>query len=296
MEFRQLSYFVHIVNEKSFTKASLKLHVSQSALSKMIKILEDEIGAKLLKRKGKEIMLTDIGKNLYQKSKPLVDQFEDVCDYVDNIANTEEGSITVGIPPVIGTCLFPQILPAFYEKFPRINLVVVEEGARTVYEKVSDEKIDIGIVIKPVDDEKFSIFPVIEDKMMLVVHKDHPLVGRSSVTMKDIRDENLVLLNKTFMLHHNIIAACNLAGFKPNITMESANWDFLLALASIRQGVTILPRPIVIKYRSPDIRAIPIEDELLNWSIMIIANKQKLIPSVARKFIKFTQENACFQE
>jgi DNA-binding transcriptional LysR family regulator len=296
MEFRQLYYFVQIVNEKSFTKASLKLHVTQSALSKMIRHLEDDIGCELLKRTNREVHLTDIGSTLYEKSKKLSVQFDDICNYVNNIANTEEGTISVGIPPVIGTCLFPRILPQFQEKYPKINLNIVEEGANTVYQKVLNETLDVGIVIRPVDENEFDIYPVIEDDIALAVHKEHHLAGKRSVKVVEVANENFVLLNDTFMLYHNIISACSKAGFQPKIMMQSANWDFLLAMVSGKQGVTMLPSPICKKFNNKNIRIIPITDELLKWSIVIITKKFKLMPSVENIFIDFTQKNACFHD
>ncbi|MCM3664021.1 LysR family transcriptional regulator [Mesobacillus subterraneus] len=291
MDTRQLSYFVQVAKDQSFTVAARHLHLSQPALSKMIKKLEEDLGVQLFDRSEHKMTLTDAGERLFEEGQKLLSDMEAITESILDTKNLRTGNVSVGIPPVIGTCYFPPLIANFRHDYPGINLSIIENGAVTVYEMVEKGFVDLGLVILPELSDRIEYIPVTEDEVVLVVHNDHPLASKDKVLFEDLKDESFALLDETFLLHHHVIKACREAGFEPNIYFKSSQWDFLTELVCLNQGISILPRPILARFNSQNIKQIPIEHPELKWRIAIILKKNRYVSFAAKKFIEFVKEH-----
>jgi DNA-binding transcriptional LysR family regulator len=291
MEIRQLTYFTEVAKERSFTIAARNLHISQPALSKMVKNLEEELGVLLFDRSEKYLFLTDAGEQLYEHAQKLLSDFESLSESIRDTEQLKKGHIKVGIPPVIGTSYFPKLIAGFRQLYPGVTLSILEEGAMNISNQVKDGSIDAGVIILPVDENKFDYIPIVADENILIVHRSHRLASRDYVHYEDLRDENFVLLNETFKLHHHIIASCRQSGFEPNVTLKSSQWDFVAELVSMNQGISILPRPILDKFNSGMILQIPINHPSVKWEIAIILKKGRYTSFALRRFIEYVKEN-----
>lgn len=291
MDTRQLTYFVQVAKDNSFTVAARNLHLSQPALSKMIKKLEDDLGVQLFDRSEHKMSLTDAGERLFEEGQRILSEMDSITESIQDTKNLRTGNVSVGIPPVIGTSYFPPLIANFRNDFPGINLSIIENGAVTVYEMVEKGYVDLGLVILPELSDRIEYIPVTEDKVVLIVHNDHPLANREKVVIEDLKDESFALLDETFLLHHHVIKACREAGFEPNIYFKSSQWDFLTELVCLNQGISILPRPILARFNSKSIKQIPIDHPELTWRIAIIMKKNRYVSYAAKKFIEYVKEN-----
>ncbi|MCM3764185.1 LysR family transcriptional regulator [Neobacillus niacini] len=291
MEIRQLTYFTEVAKEKSFTIAARNLHISQPALSKMVKNLEDELGVQLFDRSEKFLHLTDAGEQLYERAQKLLFEFESLSESIRDTEQLKKGHIKVGIPPVIGTSYFPKLIAGFRQLYPGVILSILEEGAMNISDRVEDGSIDAGVIILPVDETKFDFIPIFSDENKLIVHRSHPLASKEVIDYEDLKDESFVLLNETFKLHHHIIASCRQSGFEPNITIKSSQWDFIAELVAMNQGISILPRPILDKFNSGMILQIPINHPSVRWDIAIILKKGRYTSYALRRFIEYVKQN-----
>lgn len=291
MDTRQLSYFVQVAKDKSFTLAAGNLHLSQPALSKMIKKLEDDLGVQLFDRSEHKMTLTDAGERLFEEGQRLLSEMDSITESIQDTKNLKTGNVSVGIPPVIGTSYFPPLIANFRTDYPGINLSIIENGAVTVYEMVEKGYVDLGLVILPELSDRIEYIPVTEDKAVLIVHNDHPLAKRDKVVFEDLKDETFALLNETFLLHHHVVDACREAGFEPNIYFKSSQWDFLTELVCLNQGISIMPRPILARFNSKSIKQIPIDHPAMTWRIAIILKKNRYISFAAKKFIEYVKDN-----
>lgn len=291
MDTRQLMYFVQVAKDNSFTVAARNLHLSQPALSKMIKKLEDDLGVQLFDRSEHKMTLTDAGERLFEEGQRLLSEMDSITEAIQDTKNLKTGKVSVGIPPVIGTSYFPRLIADFRHDYPGINLSIIENGAVTVYEMVEKGFVDLGIVILPELSDRIEYIPVTEDEVVLVVHKDNPLASREKVGFEDLKDESFALLNETFLLHHHVITACREAGFEPNVYFKSSQWDFLTELVCLNQGITILPRPILARFNSRNIKQIKIDHPEMKWRIAIIVKKNRYVSFAANKFIDYVKEH-----
>lgn len=297
MNNKQLTYFIEVVKQKSFTKAAERLYLCQSALSKTIKLMENELGVQLIDRTSRSFKLTPEGTIFYENGqktlKNINDEMQRLCDSI----NVARGTISVGIPPVIGASYFTKIIYDFKKQYPDITLKVLEVGANTVKDKVDEGEIDIGVVILPFHSDGFHVTPVIKNTNVLIVNKNHPLLsdavcidGKMTVPFIKLRNEKFISLNNTYMLYYRTIEMCRKAGFEPNIVYESTQWDFVADMVALNQGIAVLPKPILKKFKSEDIRLLELTEPEFPWNIAVIIKKDKYISNAINNFIQLVAE------
>ena len=201
--------------------------------------------------------------------------------------------LRIGVPPVISTVYFSQLLFRFIKQYPNIELEISEVGANIVQNQINAGNIDIGVVILPIiNTDNYHIIPAMSSDNALIVNKDHPLASRDEVDFKELEHEDFLILDRTYMLHDRIIKNCEIAGFYPHITTESSQWDFLAEMVSYNQGISILPVPIMKRFYSSDrIKMIRLKEPEFPWNIAMIFKKEKLITAQMEEFIHFVVNN-----
>ena len=293
MNLKHLSYFVDISKRESFTKAADDIYVSQSALSKSVKSLEQELNVTLIDRTSKSFNLTEEGRILYVEGEKLLQYIDESQDEIIEKIHRNRRRLRIGVPPVISTVYFSQLLFRFIKQYPNIELEISEVGANIVQNWINAGNIDIGVVILPIiNSDNYHIIPAMSSDNALIVNKDHPLASRDEVDFKELEHEDFLILDRTYMLHDRIIKNCEIAGFYPHITTESSQWDFLAEMVAYNQGISILPVPIMKRFYSSDrIKMIRLKEPEFPWNIAMIFKKEKLITAQMEEFIHFVVNN-----
>ncbi|MFD4819855.1 LysR family transcriptional regulator [Peribacillus butanolivorans] len=287
MDIRHLTYFIEVAKNKSFTKASEALHLSQSTLSKVVKSLEEELNIELIDRSARQIELTEAGEIVLAEGEMIMESLNDLSIHLYDLMNLKKGKIKIGIPPIIGFLFFPKIIKKFNTLYPDIKIKLFEDGANKVKHEVRDGVLDLGVVILPVDGEEFDVVPFVYEELALFVHITHPLAQREKVEMKELQNETFILFKKDFALHDLIIKECLKAGFRPEIAYESTEWEFISGMIEENLGVSIFPRPIAKKVDQDLIKAIPIVNPSFPWKLGFISKKKNYASHAVREFIRY---------
>lgn len=288
MNIRELNYFIEVAKVKSFTKASQNLFICQSALSKAIKSFENDLDIKLIDRTSKSFKLTPEGQLLFENGIIALKVINEQLTMLLDSVSLEKGKIKLGVPPVISTIYFTSLIQTFKDNYPSINLQIVEAGANTVKNKVDRGEIDIGVVILPFNSNNFTVTPIFQSEVVVIVNKKHPFATREEVSLLELKTESFISLDETYMLYDRIKFRCNQAGFEPNIISTSSQWDFVAEMVALNQGIAILPRPILSRFHSKNIKLLKIK-EGFPWNIAFIVRKDKYISKAIKLFIEFTQ-------
>lgn len=290
MELRELEHFIAVVDYDGFSKAATNIYVSQPTLSKSIKKLEETLGVILFERSTRTLELTDAGELVYNKALKIISATEELKTSLDDLLHVPSGEIKIGIPPLIGTLFFPMIAKQFDQLHPQISLQLVEHGAKRIEYFIEDGKVDVGIVVLPVSEKRFTISPFINEEFQLFVHTNHPLAHRDIVQLGELKNEAFILFNKEFSLHHLVINECeSKGGFTPNISYESSQWDVIAELVSAELGITLLPKTIYTKMDRTNIITIPIETPPM-WELAIITKKDRYLSYAVRSLLEFLHE------
>ncbi len=291
VDIRQLSYFIGVAEHRSFTKAAEALHVTQPTLSKMIRALEDELAAQLFDRTVTPIELTDAGAALLPSAKQVVRGMERIKSEMDDVVHLAQGTVRLGIPPMIGMRFFPAAIERFHARYPGIQLEMIEQGGRRIEADIEHGALDIGFVIEPIaHSERFHAHPCIDEQLRLVMHPEHRLASRGSVELTELSAESFVLFREEFTIRHLIADACMRAGYQPQVAFESAQWDFIAEMVGIRLGVTLLPESVCRLLSTDRFRVVPIAPQPIPWRMSMIWRRDHYISHAARAWIQSIRE------
>ncbi|WP_342600599.1 LysR family transcriptional regulator [Psychrobacillus sp. FSL H8-0483] len=291
MELRDIKSFIEVANHRSFTKATEYSYLSQPSLSKAVKKLEEELHVKLFDRSTRHLELTDAGKIVYRQGQQALNLLNELPNLLNELIEIDTGEIKIGIPPLIGTLFFPYIARTFHDQYPNVKLELVELGAKLIEQLVEEGKIDLGLIVLPIDELVFNVYPFINDEFVLYINQDHPLAKHTSIALSELKDEQFIIFTKDFALHDFIINTCKEAGFTPTISYKSSQWDLILELVASNLGITLLPKSIFEKQNNPIIKTISLQKPSLLWQLAIVTKKDAYQSFALRKFLKmFTKD------
>lgn len=291
MDIKNIAYFIELAKEKNFTRAAENLHISQPALSKAIKLLEYETNTKLIDRNTKMFRLTQQGEAFFENAKKALDVINFEMYKLEDSLTYSKKILKLGLPPVIGAAYFPSIIAKFQEEYPNIEIKIIEEGSNEIRQKVKDEEIELGVTIIPIQSKTLNTIPIAKGDVVLVVNKKHKLANKRYIDIKELKDEKFITFNEDFMMHDKTIDACKECGFEPYITLKTSQWDFIIEMVSLNQGITIIPKPIVKRFTVDDIKMIPIKSPEISWDVGFILKNNEYISTTTKLFIEYVQKN-----
>ncbi|WP_029306096.1 LysR family transcriptional regulator, partial [Aeromonas dhakensis] len=152
MDIRALRYFVELVREQSFTRASEKLFVTQPTISKMIRNMEEELGQPLLSRAGRRFTLTDSGRVLFNRAQTILAEMQQLEAELADLQSLQFGRLALGIPPMVGH-VYADLIRAYRSRYPKVELSIVEYGGRRIEQAVLEGELDLAITMLPTREE-----------------------------------------------------------------------------------------------------------------------------------------------
>ena len=198
MEIRVLRYFLTVVREEGINRAAEVLHITQPTLSRQLSQLEEEIGVKLFHRGARKITLTNEGILLRRRAEEilaLVDRTEQELVEQDELV---EGRIVIGGGELAAMQELPEIMGAFREKYPLVTFDIFTGNADLVKEQMEKGLIDIGVLLEPIDMEKFDFIRLKgKEQWVVLMRPDDPLAEKESIRAKDLENAPLILPRRT---------------------------------------------------------------------------------------------------
>ncbi|MBS1473325.1 MAG: LysR family transcriptional regulator [Oscillospiraceae bacterium] len=289
MELRELRYFVQIARDHSYTRAAEHLYVSQPALSKMMKKLEGELQVPLLDVRSGGVYLTDYGETLYEKTVPLLNEFDALQNFAKDVRCVKNGKLRVGVTPMLGTLYLVDIMVNFCNQYPGVELKLVENGSKEIRRQLMEGNIDIGLCISGDENEYTENTVLFQDEMIVCVHASSPLARHASLEISELKNEPLNFYSSASTLFTQIKERCIQAGFEPKINISSTKVNMLMQMTSRGVGSCILPRPYAKKYLLPNLKMIPIEGGF-PWVGCLVKNKSVYQPYVSHLFEQYVME------
>jgi len=289
VELRALRYFVEVVRQQSFTVAAEQMYVTQPTISKMVKALEDEIGSPLLLRDGRQMVLTDAGRIVYQRGQDVLAAQAQLQKELDDLGTLGRGTLTIGIPPM-GGALFTPAIAAFRQRYPKVELKLIEEGSRAVEAALIDGELELGGVLLPVDPEKIDALPMTRQRLWLVARKGARWDAVQEVPLADLANEPYVFYGESLALNDIVQRACRTAGFAPTIVSRSEHWDFMVALVLAGVGIALLPAPYCRRLDAAEFTCRPVVEPEILWEIAIGWRRNGYLSHAARAWLDVARE------
>lgn len=291
MDIKQISYFMAVAQEGSFSRAAEKLEVSQPTLSMAVKKLEEELGAELFYSFNRRQNLTDEGLRLKEGAAKLLEVYQETIENVKLSDYVGSGAVTLGLSPLFGACFFGDLIPSFSAAYPNIKINMLEDGANKIDELVEKGEVDLAVTLNTERMASFASCHFSTQRNVALLHKKHPLANAKSITVADLKEDSFAIFNQDFILNRQIMSACHAAGFRPKIALLSSQWDFMVELVSRNRAVSILPKLVLDKHPDPNVVCVPLMDSMKYWDIVLAWNKQKYMSKSCRLFLDYVKEN-----
>ncbi|KVE26624.1 LysR family transcriptional regulator [Burkholderia singularis] len=289
MELRALRYFIEVVRQQSFTVAAEQMHVTQPTISKMVKSLEDEIGSPLLLRDGRQMVLTDAGRIVFQRGQDVLAAHAQLQAELNDLGTLGRGELTIGIPP-LGGALFTPAIAEFRARYPKIELKLFEQGARMIEAALVSGELELGGVLEPVDPAVFDVLPMVRAPLWLVARRGARWDTAATVPLADLAGEPFVFYAESLALHDAVLDACRQAGFAPQVVSRSGHWDFMAALVHAGVGIALLPAPYCRRLDAAQFTCRPIVEPEITWAIAIGWLKKGYLSHAARAWLDVARE------
>ncbi len=194
MEIRVLRYFLTVVREESITKASEVLHITQPTLSRQLAQMEEEIGVKLFDRGTRKIKLTNGGILLRRRAEEILQLVDKTERELVEQEEQVEGKIFIGCGETASVQLLPKLIDSFRQKYPRVSFDIFTATADLVKEQMNKGLVDIGLLLEPIDMEKYDFIRLnIKENWGVLMRPDDPLSEKEAVTAKDLSTLPLIL-------------------------------------------------------------------------------------------------------
>jgi LysR family hydrogen peroxide-inducible transcriptional activator len=243
MTVQQLYYFSAVVSQGSFQQAAAHCHITQPALSMLIRKLEQELEIDLLDRSVQPIVPTAAGKKLLEQARLVLREMQRFGELAQEIRGEQSGELRVGIIPTLAPYLLPLMLEKFSKTFPHVQLVVNEMTSAAIVDSILHEKIDCGLLATPFDSGKLLVQPLFSEPFVAYVSRKHPAFKKSTLQAVDIPADELLLMAEGHCLRSQALQLCSSTdkNTKSPLRYESGSIETLRRLVEQGRGLTILP-------------------------------------------------------
>ena len=285
MEIQQLYYYMALYTQKNFTEAGYACNMTQGALSKQIRKLENELGITLIRRNTRKFELSKEGEIFLSYAKKMTGTYEEM---LKNVQKNQE--IKIGCMPVLAPYHFARLVADFRKEYPDIKLVIDERIASEIQE--NSDRYDFLILRENMmeDQKKFRFSPLYDDKLCAVLYEKHPLYGRDRLQLKELKDDVFIFPERGSGSYEVFYKSCEKAGFEPKIAFEFPQANTIMSFVSEGVGVTITFSTVYREAKCAGVKMIPLEDEL-HSVISLFYRKNKPLDYAKKQFLNYVREH-----
>lgn len=246
MLLRHIRYFLAVAEHGNFTRAAEALHVSQPTLSQQMKQLEDVLGAQLLDRSGRTIRLTDAGEAYAQYARRAMQDLDAGKRAIHDARDLTRGDLRLAMTPTFTAYLVGPLVARFHDRYPGINLSVLEMNQDQIEALLAQDELDIGIGFMDARSADVESQPWFVEALALVVGKRHPYATRQQpLSLREFANEPRVLLNGDFATRVHIDRHCQQRGIKPRIAIEANSVGGIIEMVQHSNRLaTVLPEEV----------------------------------------------------
>jgi LysR family hydrogen peroxide-inducible transcriptional activator len=239
---RHLRYLCTLAEHLHFGRAAAACAVTQSTLSAGIQELEAGLGASLVERTKRRVLLTPTGQEVVARARRILREIEDLVDRARGAQEPLAGDLRVGVIPTIGPYLLPKVLPRLAERYPKLRLYLREDQTAPLVEQLGEGKLDALVLALPYDIGDLETMTLGQDELMLVAPATHPLAKKKVVAPADLDAVQVLLLEDGHCLRSQSLRACQLAGAERHEVFQGTSLRTLVPMVASGLGLTLLPK------------------------------------------------------
>lgn len=262
MNLRELEYLVAVAEERHFHKAAKRCFVSQPTLSGQLKKLEDELGVLLVERSTRQVVMTDVGKAVTEQARRILAQVKGIREIAQTSQDVMAGDLHLGLIPTLAPYLLPQIMQKIHKQYPKLKLWLHEYQTAVLLDKLHRAELDLLILALPVDTDEFAELDLFQESFLLAVPRGEELAGKPIISMGDLDNREMLLLEEGHCLRHQALEVCFMAGATENSAFQASSLETLRHMVGEGMGLTLMPELAVPdkQTKKDPIRYLPFEN------------------------------------
>lgn len=279
-----LNTFVEVSRIGNLSRAAEALQTDQSTVSRKIAKLEEEVGVALFERIGRSIRLTQAGRRFVGRAERVISETRDAVAEAAGTVSAETGEVHVGFLHTVGARWLPERLASFLQRYPGVRFVLEEGNADEVVAGVLSGGFDLGILgPPPANAPELKVAPLFRERVAVVVPAGHRLVGRSSVTLRELAEEPLILPRSRTGLRRVIDEAFNRQGLSERVAYEGDDFTIVQGMVEAGLGITLLPMPLPTP--SSRVAVVPLRDPIAR-TMALCWDGRRTLPPAAELFLR----------
>ena len=292
MNLMQLKYFNAVCTFGTVSGAADYLHIAQPSVSNAIKELESEFGITLFKRHHRGMVLTSEGEHLLRMSKELLERAERTEKIMKDMGR-EKKTLILGVPPMTGSLILPNIYRKFLSQNEDINLEIVECGRQEMIKRITEDRLDMAFISHNQQIESgISAYRVSRLEIVCGTTKQNPVSEKKELSPNELSDIPLVMFEDGFFQTAEIKKWFAKEGVTPNILMQTAQLSTMLSIISSNTAVGFMFKKLIEK--NPDIVPISMSPSVF-VDISLVWKKDKYFFSGMRRFKEFLNNESLFE-
>lgn len=295
MDIWQLKIFTSVVDEKSFSKASRAIHLSQPTVSSHIKELEEYFDCRLLDRLGREVIPTKAGEILYTYAQKIISLTGKAEYAVSEFLGRIRGELVIGGSTIPSGYIIPALIGPFTEQYPEVSISLFTGDTDRIIGKIETGEIEIGIVGAKSESRNIDQVKLVDDEMKLVVPADHPWGDRESVTCSMLFGEPYLGREEGSGTWKSVARSMREKGFDPeglNIRVRLGNTAAVIQGILNRAGISILSTMAVRHYvKTGLLKTLTIHDLDLDRCFYLTCHRKRTLSPVSKTFAEFAGRN-----
>jgi DNA-binding transcriptional LysR family regulator len=286
MELRQLEHFVAVAEERHFTNAAARCHIAQSALSRSILLLEQELGAALLVRTTRLVELTESGRQLLAEARRTLEAAASARAAVDEVQGLLRGTLSIGAVPTGGLLDLPLLLSHFHQQYPAIEIQLLGGGGSTMLiEAVQTGRIDLALVTMPTQvPARLHATPLATQPYVFMCAPSHPLADRPTLSLDTVACEPFVDFQPGAAIRAANDHAFGAADVERRVPFQVDHVSIILDVVAQGLGVAIVPRYVAAG--DDTVRWVPLSGPLPVWTLCALTPAARLVSPSARKVLE----------
>ena len=241
MNLRALQYFVKLADLRHFSKAADACFVSQPTLSTQIRKLEDELGVQLVERSPKNIMLTPVGEEIADRARLVLSDIDQIRAVARRSGNPAQGVLRLGLFPTLAPYFLPHVVPGIRERYPHLTLQLAEEKTDTILNMLRQGGLDAGLLALPIHQDGLELETLFDEPFVVAVPANNELAKKKVISLSDLENAELLLLEEGHCLREHALEVCALAGAHERVDFHATSMETLRQMVAAGVGVTLMP-------------------------------------------------------
>lgn len=244
MDLRQLALFVAVAEELNFTRAALRMHISQPPLSRQIAKLEEQLGLRLLERDRQSVALTAAGGAFLPEARRLLHLASQAPEVAKRAARGESGTLRIGF---VGSMIYtsvPVLVRRFRRHYPEVVIQLHQATVAQQVEMLLNDELDIGFVRHALAHPQLSTQQLLREPLIVALPADHSMAKKSAISVGRLADEQFISFSRREGpgFYNQLLRVCDSAGFTPKIIMEANPLSTVIGLVASGAGVALVPQ------------------------------------------------------